>query len=173
MDVMRAPPDDVDAAFLALRPELLRRAQVIEPGGDAEDVVQEVWIRLRTVRAPIDNPRAYLMRMVYSVVLDRRRSRTRAAARDGSWATAQRPDGGQTAPEEAESLLLAREGLAAVHARLASLGEPTNTIFQRYRFGGISQRDIAQELGIALRTVEKHLHRAYAAIHHLRSDRDD
>lgn len=174
MDLMQASiPDDLEAAFLALRHDLVRRARAIEPRGDAEDVVQEVWIRLRSITEPVGNPRAYLMRTVYTVVLDRRRTQRRSAARDGSWVTAQRPDGGDADPADAESLLLARESLAAVHARLAALGEPANTIFRRYRFGGEPQKHIAETLGIALRTVEKHLHRAYAAIHQLRSDQDD
>lgn len=174
MDALRTDvADDLQSAFLAMRPELLRRARTIEPRGDADDVVQEVWLRLQAVHEPIGNVRAYLMRMVYSVVLDRRRSRRRSAEREGRWALAQRPGGEDAAPPDAESLLLARERLAAVDARLSALGEPANTIFRRYRFGGEAQRQIAEDLGIALRTVEKHLHRAYSAIHQLRGDQDD
>lgn len=174
MDASRTfPPDDLETTFLALRPELVRRARSIDPGGDPDDVVQEVWLRLRAVRAPVDNPRAYLMRMVYSVVLDRRRSRNRSAARDGSWAAAQHPGGKDTVPPDAENLLMARERLAAINQRLSAVGEPANTIFRRYRFRGEPQRQIADDLGMALRTVEKHLHRAYAAIHQLRGDQDD
>jgi len=166
-----APTDRLEAAFLDLRPELLARARAIDPSGDAEDVLHEVWIRLRGVREPVINPRGYLMRMIYTAVVDRRRSLRRAAARDGGWAAEQRLDGEPgSAPAEAERNLIARQTLERVDACLRDLGEPTNSIFRRYRFGGEPQRQIAADLGFALSTVEKHLQKAYVALHRLRGD---
>lgn len=174
MDATRpAPTEDLESVFLALRPELLRRARAIDPAGDPDDVIQDVWIRLSRTTETVAHPRAYLMRMVYTAVLDRRRSRRRAAVRDGSWIAAHRIDGPGSTPPDGESVLLARERLASLEARLEALGEPANSIFRRYRFGGEPQRQIAADLGIALRTVEKHLHRAYAAVHQLRGEQDD
>lgn len=163
-----APTDRLEAAFLDLRLELLARARAIDPSGDADDVLHEVWIRLRGVREPVVNPRGYLMRMIYTAVVDRRRSQRRAAARDGGWAAERSLDGEPTA--EAERSLIARQTLERVDACLRDLGEPTNSIFRRYRFGGEPQREIAADLGFALSTVEKHLQKAYVALHRLRGD---
>lgn len=166
-----APMDRLETAFLDLRLELLARARAIDPSGDPEDVLHEVWIRLRGVREPVVNPRGYLMRMIYTAVVDRRRSLRRSAARDGSWAAERRPDDDPTAaPAEAERNLIARETLARVDACLRGLGEPTNSIFRRYRFGGEPQRQIAADLGFAVSTVEKHLQKAYVALHRLRGE---
>lgn len=157
--------DGLEAVFLEMRPALVRRARAMGAGDDAEDVVQDVWLRLHTSEGPIANPPAYLFRMVYTAVLDRRRGARRAAARDGAWNAA----GGEFEPErsvpaDAERGLIAREGLAAVEARLEALGDPAAAIFRRHRLGGETQRAIAETLGMGLSTVEKHLRRAYAAI---------
>ncbi|GAA0652521.1 RNA polymerase sigma factor [Brevundimonas lenta] len=166
---MNRPPspqaDGLEAVFLEMRPALVRRARAMGAGEDADDVIQDVWIRLRSTDAPIGNPQAYLFRMVYTAVLDRRRGLRRAAARDGAWnASASPPEEGQSTPADAERSLIAREALAAVEARLQALGDPGAMIFRRHRIGGETQRRIAEDLGMGLSTVEKHLRRAYAAI---------
>ena len=50
---------------------------------EAEDIVQELWLRLRNQRVgPIANGRAYLFQMANNLVLDRVRERRRRARRD-------------------------------------------------------------------------------------------
>ena len=66
-------PAGLEAVFTGMRPALVRRAQAMGAGGDAEDVVQDVWLKIRNAEGPIGNPAAYLMRMVYTATLDRRR----------------------------------------------------------------------------------------------------
>jgi RNA polymerase sigma factor (sigma-70 family) len=159
----------LEAVFRALRPELERRARAMGAVDDAEDVLQDVWIRLQTSRGPIANPRAYLFRMVYTGVLDRRRGRLRTSAREAAWVR----DGGDVDPStdaEAERVLIARETLAAVESRLEALGDPAALIFRRHRIDGHTQRRIADDLRMGLSTVEKHLRRAYAAILGLEGD---
>jgi RNA polymerase sigma factor (sigma-70 family) len=159
----------LEAVFRALRPELERRARAMGATEDAEDILQDVWIRLQALRGPIANPRAYLFRMVYTGVLDRRRGRLRAAAREAAWLR----DGGDVDPSgaaEAERAIMAREALAAVEARLEALGDPAALIFRRHRIEGQTQRRIAEDLHMGLSTVEKHLRRAYAAILGLEGD---
>ena len=67
-----------------------------------------------------------------------------------------------------ERVLIAREQLAAAEAELKALGERTDFVFRRYRIEGASQRAIADELGISLSAVEKHLQKAYRALLDLR-----
>lgn len=167
------PIAGLEAVFAELRPALIRRARGMGMGEDAEDVVQDVWLRLREPQAPIANPQAFLYRMVYTTVLDRKRSARRTSARDGAWlALGRDPGDGEASPADAEQGLIARETLAVVDARLRALGEPTNSIFRRHRLGGETQRHIAEDLGLGLSTVEKYLRRAYAAVLDVRGDHE-
>src|SRR5581483_8206524 len=54
---------------------------------DAEDVVQDTWLRWRTVRQDeVENPRAFLVRVTTRLALDRlRRIKARREAYVGDW----------------------------------------------------------------------------------------
>lgn len=174
---MTAPPSPqaagLEAVFLDMRPLLLRRVRAMGARGDAEDVLQDVWLRLRSQSGPIANPEAYLHRMAYTVMLDRRRGERRSAARDGAWSShAMPPERGDAIDADAERQVIARETLLAVAARLEALGDPAALIFRRHRIGGETQRAIAVDLGMGLSTVEKHLRRAYAVLLDLEDDHE-
>lgn len=171
---MNASPDipaaGLEAVFNEMRPALIRRALAMGAGGDAEDVVQDVWLKIRNAEGPIASPQAYLLKAVYTVVLDRRRGARRAAARDAAWSTPANLPEDAIQPADAERRLIAAQTLQAVHARLEALGDPPAAIFRRHRIDGVGQRRIAEELGMGLSTVEKHLRKAYAALLDLGED---
>lgn len=158
------------AVLDANRPRLLAFARRCGAGDDAEDVLQEVWIRVQATRQPVREPLSYLHRAVYNVILDHRRGTLRARNRDTAWHAERAPiaDSPLVMMPEAEQAMLAREALAAAQARLDALGEPTRSIFLRHRLRGDPQKMIARELGMGLSTVEKHLRRAYRALLELR-----
>lgn len=158
------PAAGLEAIFAEMRPALVRRASAMGAGGDAEDVVQDVWLKLRSVDGPVASPHAYLLRMVYSAVLDRRRGARRAAARDQAWLSPANLDDDTVEHADAERRLIALQTLQAVEARLTALGDPAAAIFRRHRIDGLTQRRIADEFGMGLSTVEKHLRRAYAVL---------
>lgn len=164
------PPAGLEAVFAEMRPALLRRALAMGAGGDAEDVVQDVWLKLRATGGPVANPHAYLLRMVYTAVLDRRRGARRAAARDASWSSPANLAEDELYPADAERRLIAAQTLEIVQARLAALGDPAAAMFRRHRIDGVTQKRIAEEFGMGLSTVEKHLRRAYAVLLDLQED---
>lgn len=164
------PAAGLEAVFNAMRPVLLRRAAGMGAGGDAEDVVQDVWLKIRSAEGPIGNPQAYLLRMVYTAALDRRRAARRAAARDAAWSSPTNLGEDTVQPADAERRLVAVQTLRAVEARLTALGDPAASIFRRHRVDGVPQRRIAEEFGMGLSTVEKHLRRAYAVLLDLQED---
>lgn len=164
----------LEAVFLAHRAALQRFLRARGAGDLAEDLLQELWIRASAgAGGPIAEPLAYLYRTANNLMIDRRRSALRRAARDHEWTDA--TGGGIAGISDApsgERVLIAREALVAAEAALSALGERTEYAFRRFRIEGASQKQIAEELGISLSAVEKHLQKAYRALVDLRRQWD-
>ena len=81
------PGEDGKDAFEAQRPRLQRLAyRMLGSVAEAEDVVQDAWLRWRKVEAPVDTPAAYLQRIVARLCLDRMKSaRARRETYVGAW----------------------------------------------------------------------------------------
>jgi RNA polymerase sigma-70 factor (ECF subfamily) len=81
------PPDDRSADFEAQRPRLLRLGyRMLGSLAEAEDVVQDAWLRWSRVDLSVDRPSAYLTRIVTRLCLDRMRSaRARRETYVGAW----------------------------------------------------------------------------------------
>ena len=155
----------LEQVYLMHRPQLLRFLRARGGGDAAEDLLQELWLRASAgASGPIMDPLPYLYRAANNLMLDRRREAMRRARREEEYA-------GPDVPAEAptgERALIAREQLEAVSQALGALGERTATVFRRYRLDGRSQREIAEEEGISLSAVEKHLQKAYRVLIELR-----
>lgn len=157
------------AVFLAERAMLLRLLVArLRDKDAAEDVLQEVWLKLESLPSgPVADPAAYLYRMANNLAFDRRRSETRRQTREGAWLDLR----GDTCDQpNAEQALIARDRLQRMQAAIATLPERTALIFRRYRFDEVPRRDIAEEQGISVSAVEKHLQRAYALIQAAREE---
>lgn len=160
----------LESVFLNNRTLLLRFLRARGGGDAAEDLLQDLWLRASTAETgPIAEPLSYLYRTANNLMLDRHRSSVRGQRRDQHWIEA----AGATVPgvsdePSAERTLIARQKLAEAEAALAALGDRAASVFRRYRIEGVSQRDIAAELGISLSAVEKDLQKAYRAMIDLR-----
>jgi RNA polymerase sigma factor (sigma-70 family) len=112
------PPDTRLTDFEAQRPRLLRLAyRMLGSVSEAEDVVQEAWLRWARVEAGVDTPAAYLTRVVTRLCLDQLKSaRARRETYVGAWLP--EPLLGTTDPDEAIAddltltLMLAMERLS-------------------------------------------------------------
>lgn len=155
----------LEAVFLAHRDALLRFLRARGAGDAAEDLVQELWVKVSAdTGGPVASPLSYLYAAANNLMLDRRRAMLRARARDTGWSEAHGDEAGRDEAPAGERVLIARQQLAAVEETLAALGERTDFIFRRYRIEGASQRAIAAECGLSLSAVEKHLQKAYRAL---------
>lgn len=157
----------LEAVLLSNRAALLRFIRARGGPSDAEDLFQELWLKLSITppSGPIADPLAYLYKAADNMMHDRRRAAMRRERREAHWTDA---DAGITpeasAAPSAERILMARDELADVERALAGLGERTDRIFRRFRIDGANQKAIAAEQRISLSAVEKHLQRAYRAI---------
>lgn len=150
----------IEGVLLANRDRILRFLVLRGAGDAAEDLFQDLWMRLTERRTgPIADPLAYAMRAANNLMLDRYRASRQRELRDKAWgeaAAVQKPS--------AEAALISREQLALVEQAIAATGERPARIFRRFRVDGVLQRDIAAEMGISLSTVEADLRKVYAAL---------
>ena len=133
--------------------EWLRRQIRRRFGADrSDDIVQETWLnlaKLETISA-IRHPKAFLFRVaVNSASTEARRRLAFERAEEKAGAT-----NGTTSADQLE-ILLARE-------IILGLPQPLRDVFVLSRFGGLTNAQIAEQLGIRPKTVEWRMTKALA-----------
>jgi RNA polymerase sigma-70 factor (ECF subfamily) len=133
---------------------------VLRNSADAEDAVQETYLRVlrhRDSLAEIRDARVWLVRIVWNVVLDRkRRSKTRPETDDIADLARLLPASGLTAEERAVSAQHHAHVLRAVQ----QLPEKEQRVLILSAFEELSSVEIAQILGTTESTVRSRLFRA-------------
>lgn len=131
----------------------------------ADDVVNETWIRASTAAVAMpDNPRAYLFRMAGNIAIDHLRQRR--AQHNAEQAVVDTSDGDAdlsalaSADPSPHAALHAREELAILVEAVQELPAKCREVFLLYRGDGLTMAEIAVELNISPKTVEKHIARA-------------
>ncbi|MDO7835376.1 sigma-70 family RNA polymerase sigma factor [Sphingobium sp. HBC34] len=156
----------LSAIFMANRAALLRFVRARGAGEDAEDVLQDMWLKLEAKDlGPISDPLPYLYRMANNLMLDRYRSSSRRERREQDWAEG--AGGVMADPSDdvaVDERMILNERLEQARAVLRDLGPRVELVFRRFRIEGVGQRVIAEELGVSLTTVEKDLQKAYRAM---------
>lgn len=137
--------------FVAAQAELLRyAARLTGDSTEAEDVVQEAWLRFRaaTTARVLDEPKGYLFRIVHNLVLDRHRRRVRENQVIASDATVAAALVASDEPSQ-QKHLEAKDELALLHKAMAQLPVRTRRAFEMHRFEEMKLVEIAAELGIS------------------------
>lgn len=128
---------------------------------DAEDAVQEVFIRLARRRglADLENVEGYLFETAASVAVDHyRRGRVRLEDRHDPY-----DETAHAVPDFASDRILeGKQELAMVLEGLRELPERTRNVFLLARLERMRHAEIGRRLGISVSTVEKHVVRALA-----------
>jgi RNA polymerase sigma factor (sigma-70 family) len=158
--------EGLQAIFLANRAVLLRFLAARGAGDDAEDLLQELWIKVSgTPSGPIASPLSYLYRAAENLMRDRHRAVRQSVLRDKAWDESHSPaSAGVSDTPAGERVLIAREQLAKVEQALAEIGDRARDIFRLHRVEGLAQRDIASQLGVSISTVESDMRKAYKAV---------
>ena len=174
LNVTISMPQGLQVIFIENREPLLRFLRARGAGEQAEDLVQEVWLRASTHNSgPIAHPRSYLFRIAHNLLIDIHRADVQRQRREQLWEDVNRSAGEQLSDEPlAERSMIARGMLERATNVMDELGEPTTTIFRRFRIDGVGQKIIARDLSVSLATVEKHLQKAYRAMAALKREFD-
>ena len=151
------PQDSNLDLYLAHRGALVSYASgIVGDSGQAEDVVQEAFLRFALAREKTDeaveHPPAYLYRIVRNLAIDRTRQRTREERQQGEepawWML---PDTPRTPEQEA----LHRQELARIASALAELSPEARLAIEMHRFGGYTLSEIAARLNTSVPTTHR------------------
>ncbi|WP_221032592.1 RNA polymerase sigma factor [Actomonas aquatica] len=122
---------------------------------DVDDVVQESYLRIWRVQAaqPINSAKAFLFRVARNIALDwLRREQVapleRSADLAGLEVADQTPDSGQ--------VMITRELLDLLAEVIGQLPDRCRAVVILHKLRGMPQKDVAAQLGLSVRTVEKH-----------------
>lgn len=148
--------------MIANRATLLRffTSRTRDPA-EAEEIVQELYLRLgRVPGGPIADPLAYLYRIGLNLVVDHRRAQQRRTQREGDWGDATTSRIGDDLVDEAPSAfteLAAREREQQIAAVVAAMPPGAAEAFMLHKVQGLSHREVAEQLGISRKAVEKRM----------------
>ncbi|WP_433722644.1 RNA polymerase sigma-70 factor [Actinoplanes sp. CA-051413] len=151
-----------DDPFLTHRSLLFTVAyEMLGSAADAEDVVQETWLRWADLdagaRGEVRDPRAYLVRVVTRQALNR--MRTLARRREeyvGEWL----PEPLLTSPDVAEDVELAESVSFAMLTVLETLGPTERAVFVLREVFELPYEEIAAAVGKTAAAVRQLAHRA-------------
>lgn len=157
------------------REQLLRYLRAHGAGDSAEDLVQELWLRLSTSPpGPIAAPRNYLFRAATNLMIDRRRSEAQSVRREQEWSgLTDRLPGTAANDPGPDRQLAARQRLALVEQELSKLPARATAIFRSHRIEGRTQREIAASMGLSASTIESDLRMVYRLLDDLRRKLDE
>ncbi|WP_285317632.1 RNA polymerase sigma factor [Stenotrophomonas maltophilia group sp. Smal35] len=163
---MSTPVEPTDVAQLCAahyRPLHAHVRRKLPQRSDADDVVQETWLRVVKVATSglLSNGRAYLYRVAHNLIADQFRQRQRR--REEALDEAQLHALVDPAPLP-EQRLLDAEQLRHLDAIIAALPPRPRQVFLLARVEQMALAEIGRQLGISRQTAHGHLLRALVAL---------
>lgn len=156
---MHKSHETIDRLFRSHHRDLITRARRVIGSDEAEDVVQEAYLRmLESDRGDlVSNTRGYVSKITCTLAIDalrRQRTHARALTEDTAWFQFSARDA--RIASELDRLSLASD----VQTALMQLPLCCRRIFFMSRILGFSHSEIAEEIGVSLRTVNRKLGQA-------------
>jgi RNA polymerase sigma factor (sigma-70 family) len=147
---------------IPIKDKLFRLAlRIMGNGPEAEDIVQEVFIKLWNTRnelAQIANIEAWSMRITKNLAIDKLRSKNRQTVELPVSLNDQRD------PENPHTLTEYRDTVAKIQQLMDALPKKQRMVMQLRDIEGLTYQEIADSLDMPLNQVRVYLHRARQAI---------
>ncbi|WP_158085763.1 RNA polymerase sigma factor [Henriciella aquimarina] len=147
--------------------EFLARRMKSAP--NARDVVQDLCVKIWSERPPVPerNARGYLFRMAANLATDYQRREIRNARACTAVETVSYGNRATPSPEE---LLITADQLERMKAAVARMPDLSRRIFYLARFEGLTQREIAREVGLSPAGVFKRMRRVMEELARIRDE---
>ena len=147
--------------YRLLQPRLYRRCRQLAGAAEAEELVQEVFLKMHRARESFV-PQGSVVAWAYSIVLTTSRDRLRRRARRPEAIQSPELLEGRPADRSAtpESGANRRALESLVQSRLTQLSANQRGAFVLVKFEGLSCATAAQRLGISTNAVKQRVHRA-------------
>lgn len=128
---------------------------------EAADLAQESFVRLLTLENPgvVRQPRAFLYRIARNLAVDSARKRQVRTRRLMDLMEFEETPSPERQPDEE---LEENQLYQALQDAIAEMPPRRREVFMLYRYGQLTQADIARRLGISTTMVERHLRKAMA-----------
>jgi RNA polymerase sigma factor (sigma-70 family) len=123
--------------------------------GEVDDIVQESYLRIwkRQAAKPIASAKAFLFQIARRLALDTiRKNGNSPLDQVGDLAASRVIDGRPNAAE----ILISRDMLAHLADAIAALPERPREVLLLHKIKGLPQKEVAAQLGLSERTVEKY-----------------
>jgi RNA polymerase sigma-70 factor (ECF subfamily) len=168
MDAATGPLRQRDEAFDLMRTKLLRFiARRVESPETAEDLTQEVLLRLVNTEGHIDNLTAWLYRVARNVLIDHYRTRRTEARLD----TDSYPLGGPVDDPFAPDPQASRRELAGcLRSFVGQLPEPYRSAVVAIDLDGGSQAKLARTTGLSTSGIKSRVQRGRRQLHQMLTD---
>jgi RNA polymerase sigma factor (sigma-70 family) len=124
----------------------------------AADLAQDTFVKVMLARnvQPLQQPRAYLATIARQLLIDQARRQSLEHAYLSSLAAL---PAAHAPSEEARALVM--ESLRRIDAMLQRLAEPVRTALLLSQLDGYSYAQIAEHLGVSIRTVKRYMAKAF------------
>lgn len=151
--------------FIAHRAQLRRVAlKIVGAAEVADEITQEAYLKLAegACKRPVNNPFCYCCQIVRNLALDYRRRQALEATYRVHTDNGELPQiAGGIMPDR---WLHDRSVFDAIEKALATLPPRTRHVFELYRLAGLTQREIARQIGCSATLVNFMLKDAVAAL---------
>jgi len=161
-DELDASSGGLTAAYVAHRGQLVRfLTRRLRSVATAEDLTQDLYLRLSAIAASVRDPKAFLFRAAANLASNHVRDEARRAMLR---AEASGDGRAQVESLDPERRALGAERLRRVSSVVGDLPDRTRAILIMNRYDGLTQREISQRLGISQTAVENHMTKAIAVL---------
>jgi len=131
-------------------------SRLIRKPQDIDDIAQETFVRafLAEQKGAIQHPKAYLYRIARNLtfeILSKKSNKLTSYIEDSSDYSLL--DSG----EDIEGIVIVREKLDRVKVAIAEMPPQCQRVFIMHKVYGFKYKEISQQLGISVSTVEKHI----------------